>query len=157
MEKIRKKLELVVLLIILFFSLCGCTTKNDTLRLRIKASSDSTEDQIHKIEVKEIVKELLKENLNYKPSILEKKIKERVDPSFRDTIRVEYTNEIYPAKSYQGRLLPSGSYPSIVVTIGKGEGKNFWTLLYPDFFNISFEDSNEVEYRSYIWDHFIKN
>lgn len=64
--------------------------------------------------------------------------------------------ETFPAKSYNGEFIPSGTYYTLLITIGKGNGNNFWTLLYPEYFNISFEDNNEIEYRSYIYDKFKK-
>ena len=83
---------------------------------------------------------------------LEQEILDIADARLFHNIKVEYTIESFPAKSYKGKFIPSGNYPTILVTIGEGNGNNFWTLLYPDFFNISFDDNNEVEYRSYIYD-----
>ncbi len=134
-------------------SLCnGCTTKNDSLRLRIIANSNSEIDQANKIEVKEIVRDIFLENPNLCYKDLEKALKQKITKDYKNTIKVEYRNELFPAKSYQDEFIPSGSYPTIVVTIGEGKGKNFWTILYPDFFKISFDDDNEIEYRSYFFD-----
>ena len=69
---------------------------------------------------------------------LELDILSRVDSRLKHNIKVEYKIESFPAKSYKGKFIPSGNYPTILITIGEGLGKNFWTMLYPDFFNISF-------------------
>ena len=132
MEKIRNKLYILTLLIFTLFLLNGCTTKNDSLRLRIK--------------------KIYEENPHIKYFQILDELKKKIKKPYINTIKVEYKNETYPAKSYNDEFIPSGTYPSIVITIGEGKGKNFWTLLYPDFFKISFDDNNEIEYRSYIYD-----
>lgn len=152
MEKIRNKLYILALLIFTLFLLNGCTTKNDSLRLRIIASSNSEIDQQNKIEVKEAIKKICEENPHIKYFQILDELKKKIKKPYINTITVEYKNETYPAKSYNDEFIPSGTYPSIVITIGEGKGKNFWTLLYPDFFKISFDDNNEIEYRSYIYD-----
>lgn len=151
MEKNRKKLT-IVLLLILLFSLNGCTTKNDSVRLRIVANSNSELDQTNKYKVKEVVKIALNNNMNISCDELLQEIKKEIKEDFVNTITVKYTMETFPSKSYQGEFIPSGTYYTLLITIGEGKGKNFWTLLYPDYFNISFEDDNEIEYRSYIYD-----
>lgn len=156
MEKFRKKLTICIIFIFVLITLSGCTTKNDSVRLRILANSDSEVDQTNKLKVKEVVRLALLDDMKISCDKLLEKIKQEIHEPFVQTINVEYTNEVFPAKSYNGEFIPSGIYPTLLITIGKGEGKNFWTLLYPDFFNISFEDNNEIEYRSYIYDKFTK-
>ena len=48
--------------------------------------------------------------------------------------------------------MPSGKYMTLLFIIGKGEGKNWWSILYPEFYGINYEDSDEIEYRSFIYD-----
>ena len=156
MENIYKKWFLLIIIIYLLLMNCGCTTKNDSIRLRILANSDSQIDQENKNFIKNIVKEIYEENENIEYYELLDKIKEKTSSDIVNDIKIEFKNVNYPAKSYKGKFIPSGSYPTILITIGKGEGKNFWTLLYPDYFNISFEDNQEVEYRSYIYDYIRK-
>lgn len=156
MVKFRKKLTICIIIIFVIITLSGCTTINDGMRLRIVANSDNEIDQSNKLKVKEVVKRALEADVNISCSMLLQKIKSEINEPFVNTIKVEYTNETFPAKSYKGEFIPSGTYPTLLITIGKGEGKNFWTLLYPEFFNISFEDDNEIEYRCYVYDKFMK-
>lgn len=156
MENIYKRWIIILIIMYTMFMMSGCTTKNDSVRLRIVANSDSYIDQQNKIYIKNIIKEIYEENNNIEYYELLDKIKEKTDSDIVNDIKIEFKNVTYPAKSYNGKFIPSGIYPTVLITIGKGEGKNFWTMLYPDFFNISFEDNNEVEYRSYIYDNFIK-
>lgn len=156
MEKFRKKLTILLIILFLIITLTGCTTKNDSLRLRIKANSNSEIDQLNKNKVKDAVKIILEDDVNITSNNLKLKLKEMINEDFVDTIDVKYTMETFPAKSYNGEFIPSGTYYTLLITIGKGNGDNFWTLLYPEYFNISFEDNNEIEYRSYIYDKFKK-
>lgn len=104
--------------------------------------------------MKEAVKDIfLKEpQIEYHQILTE--IKKRIKEPFVESIHVAFCDETFPAKSYDGQFVPSGSYPTVLIVIGEGKGKNFWTLLYPEFFQISFEDDNEIEYRSYFYDLF---
>ena len=67
-------------------------------------------------------------------------------------ISVCYTQDTYPAKSFDGKFMASGTYPTLLILIDDGLGSNWWSVLYPEFFNVSYEASSEIEYRSYIID-----
>lgn len=151
----KKRLIQILLTIVYLLVLTCCTNNKQELRLKINANSNDTFDQEVKYEVKQYLQNYLKQinisELNLKT--LEKKLNEQFPSTI---INVQRKKVSYEAKSYNGRIVPSGSYDTILITIGKGEGKNFWTLLYPEFFDISFEDDHEVEYRSYFYDLFTK-
>ncbi len=149
-----KKILVSILTILYFLFLFGCTTQvnSDELRLRIIANSNSEVDQAKKKEIKEYLKNNLQEELvNLQLEKMQTNLKEAFP---NDAIVVERTIVGYEAKTYQGKIIPSGYYETILITIGEGKGKNFWTLLYPEFFNISFEDDHEIEYHSYFYDLF---
>lgn len=147
-DKMKKILMLVITFFYLLF-LWGCSS-SDELRLRILANSDDAKDQMVKQEVKNYLKStLINELINLDVS----KIEQELSIAFpQEHIQVEITYVRYEAKSYHSKIVPSGNYKTLLVKIGKGEGKNFWTLLYPEFFNISFEDDHEIEYRSFFYD-----
>ena len=48
-----------------------------------------------------------------------------------DTARVSFHRELFPTRDYDTFSLPSGVYQSLRVTIGKGEGHNWWCVLFP--------------------------
>lgn len=147
-DKMKKILMSIITLFYLLF-LFGCSSSNE-LRLRILANSDGLVDQAIKQEVKEYLKNRLSNEL---VNLDIKKIESELSKAFpEEEIKVEITNVGYEAKTYNGKVIPSGKYKTVLITIGNGEGKNFWTLLYPEFFNISFEDDHEIEYRSFIYD-----
>ena len=51
-------------------------------------------------------------------------------------------------------MIPSGNYETLLIEIGNAKGNNFWTLLYPEYYGFEFEETNEIEYRSYFYDLF---
>ena len=58
----------------------------------------------------------------------------------------------FPAKSVNNSIIPSGLYPTVVITLGNGKGHNWWSVLYPEYFGLTYGDFDEIEYRSYIYD-----
>ncbi len=155
MEKIIKRILIICITIFYLLFLYGCTNQNDNeLRLRIFANSNSELDQQLKKEVKSFLEENLQDELILKDC---KAIEDKLNNHFLNAkIVVKQGKVKYEAKSYKGKIIPSGYYDTILITIGEGKGKNFWTILYPEFFNISFEDDKEIEYHSYFYDLFNK-
>ena len=150
----KKVLQMMISILYLCLLTC-CNPKNSELRLRIVANSNNEDDQAVKIEVKDFVKEYLEKNGIDKLDLTT--LEDELNQHFlNNQIVVERTKSNYEAKSYNGRFVQAGSYDTILITIGEGKGKNFWTLLYPEFFDISFEDDHEVEYRSFFFDLFKK-
>lgn len=152
-DKMKKRILQLLIVILYLVMLTCCSPKSNELRLRIVASSNSDADQKLKLEVKDYIKDYFSkinlDEINLK--LLEKELNEKFNNS---TIKVERTKSNYEAKAYNGKIIQAGRYDTILITIGSGEGKNFWTLLYPEFFNISFEDDHEIEYHSYFYDLF---
>lgn len=155
MVKIGKKILLLTIFLIILVATTSCN-KQEELRLRILANSNSYVDQQNKEKVKNAVKEIYYEHKYIDVNLLENKLVDYISNDLYSTITIEIRDEIFPSKTYDGKIIPSGIYHSIVITLGEGKGNNFWTMLYPDFFNINFEENNEVEYHSYIYDKIIK-
>ena len=150
-----KKIIIIFVLILLFITIGN--NESESLRIRVKANSDSYVDQsikkeIVKIVVKEIKANDTKEKVEKKISILKEKINDYLKGKYQLSISIK--DEYFPEKSLNGKIIESGYYESLVIEIGEGKGKNWWTLLYPEYFNVSFEDiqSNEVEYRFYLFE-----
>ena len=64
--------------------------------------------------------------------------------------KVEYGNNYFPQKNYRGIDYPKGYYESIVISIGKAEGDNWWCILFPNFCLIDLENREDMEYSSWI-------
>lgn len=131
---------------------------DDEVRVRILANSDELTDQLNKLIVKEEVIKVLKENElfinqdNIKD--FEKKLKKNLNPTLASQIKVEYKKMNFPAKSQNGKILKAGRYQTLLITIKEGKGKNWWSVLYPEFFGVEYDDNNEIEYKLYIKEYF---
>lgn len=151
------KIGLIVLLAMLVLN---AITKKDELRIRVIANSDNQYDQAIKYQVVSIVKSVIrandtKEEIVAKLDILDEKVS-----SYLSHKNIDYTIDIadirFPPKELNGQLVPGGIYESLVIIIGEGQGKNWWSLLYPEYFNVTFEDieSGDVILKSYFYDLF---
>lgn len=158
-DDFMRKILIIVLLIIGIVVLTEPEKKEcEEIRVRILANSNQLSDQIDKIEVKEEVIKILqtfnqadlilmlKSNL----SSLEDKIKANLPNALAQKIQVEYKKVNFPAKSVDGKMIKAGQYQTLLITIDEGKGKNWWSVLYPAFFNVEYDDNNEIEYRLYL-------
>ena len=118
---------------------------DSVLRLHVLANSDSEEDQNLKLKVRDALLEsscelfescptredaILKvnENIEYLEAVAASVIE---DEGYTYPVSIELGEEVYPTKSYEGFCFPSGSYVSLQVIIGNGEGQNWWCVLFP--------------------------
>ena len=115
------------------------------IRLHVIANSDSQEDQELKLAVRdrvlaqvqelypegaglEEVKEALEGHLN----LLAAAGRQAVEEAGRDQpVTAQLTDCWFPTKEYEGFALPAGSYTALRVTIGEGEGQNWWCVAFP--------------------------
>ncbi len=44
-----------------------------------------------------------------------------------------FGEESYPTRVYEGKRLPAGTYMSVRIVLGEGEGQNWWCVLFPPF------------------------
>lgn len=139
---------IVIIVIILMF-----IPQDKEMRIRIIANSDSAFDQAFKTMVAEDMKEFLKTTRDL--NIIEERVaylisKYQVNYDVKVTIR----KEKFSAKYLGEKLIPGGRYKTLVIELGEAQGKNYWSLLYPEYFNVSFDNVNngEVEYRFWLYD-----
>ena len=55
--------------------------------------------------------------------------------NFNYKVNVSIRNEHFETKYYNNKIIQGGTYKTIVVSIGEAKGKNYWTILYPDYFS----------------------
>ncbi|WP_243735189.1 stage II sporulation protein R [Paenibacillus turpanensis] len=117
----------------------------ESIRLRILANSDSPTDQLVKRAVRdEIVKEMNQwvkgpETLEEARAIVAAHLPEleaavaRVleQRGFNYTYQVELGQIDFPTKMYGNEMYPAGKYEAVLVTLGNGEGQNWWCVLFP--------------------------
>ena len=166
-----KKAVIIGLLLILFVNIGGKASSSviipeDAIRFRIIANSNQKKDQETKLAVKEAlsevinpillhgktkgqVKTMLEENQSLMETLVSKKLEEEGD---MQSFQVEYGMHYFPEKEYQGVTYQEGDYESLVVKLGKGEGDNFWCVLFPPLCLLEGEktESEKVEYTSLI-------
>lgn len=145
-----KKVWLIIIIVIIGIIVFNDTNSSNELRFRVIANSDSQVDQSLKMKV---VKALQKENINIENLDIIKKQAEYIvlSNNFTYEINVCVRNESFPTKYYNNKIIEGGTYKTIVVEIGKAQGKNYWTVLYPEYFTVSFEDVNTGNVKYDIW------
>lgn len=118
---------------------------SDTVRLHVIAASDSDEDQSVKLKVRDTVLEcvrgLLSDVTDHKDALAvigesRDEIREAAESTLRelgvdDSVTVTLGKEEYPVRYYDDFTLPAGVYDSLKVTLGEGEGHNWWCILFP--------------------------
>ena len=51
--------------------------------------------------------------------------------SVRSPMLSEFAETEFPPRTYGSYTLPAGQYQSLILTLGAGEGQNWWCLMYP--------------------------
>ena len=129
----------------------------NSIRYRIIANSDSTKDQMLKMNIKEKLDEEILPILSDSNSIEDSRllIKDNLDniknivSKYTDDFDVNYGKNYFPEKTYKGISYDAGNYESLVITLGSGLGKNWWCVLYPPLCLID-ENTNDVEYTTLV-------
>lgn len=110
------------------------------VRLHVVAASDSPEDQAEKLQVRDAVLALLEPRLKTAASAKEaaeiiefsQDACRRAAEAITDRdVTVSLRREHFPTRFYETFSLPAGDYLSLRVTLGTGEGHNWWCVLFP--------------------------
>lgn len=134
----------VVYSMIPFGAVCSDLSR-DVFRLHILANSDSEADQALKLQVRDKVLAYT-ENL-YRQAKSKEEAEQLTAAHIQDiagvaastlkennstySIRAELVNMFFTTRHYEDFTLPSGNYDALRLTIGKGEGHNWWCVMYP--------------------------
>lgn len=134
----------------------------DSIRFRIIASSNSKEDQAQKWETNNLIMPILTDIMNSSDSIedsraniqkslplIEEKLKEQNIP-----FNISFGKNYFPQKEYKNVIYEEGEYESLVITLGKGTGQNWWCVMFPPLclVDIKETENNNIEYHSYVKD-----
>lgn len=137
---------------------------DNAIRVRVIANSNSDYDQGIKYEVKNIVEDdmykLLSktDNLNSARSIIKNNldnVQKDIDMYLKNNnysldFNINYGYNYFPEKMFKGVKYKEGYYESLVVTLGSGNGDNWWCVLFPPLCLIEAEDSTDFEYTSMV-------
>lgn len=133
-------------------------TNEDFIRFHVIANSDSEDDQELKLRVRDRLLDFINDRLRKEAvklsdgeeetatldisqtrSFLEEHIGEirqeasRIieEEGYRYSVSAELGVRFIPEKTYGSLKFPAGNYEALTVTIGSGQGKNWWCVLYP--------------------------
>lgn len=128
----------------------------ELVRLHVVANSDDETDQAAKLQVRDAVLAALSPKLASisDPAEAETVIQEelpRLQRAARESL--EQSGKFYPAKAelryerfptryYTGFSLPAGNYVSLRVTLGEGQGHNWWCVVFPPLCTVAAEDES---------------
>ncbi|MCT4607124.1 MAG: stage II sporulation protein R [Marinisporobacter sp.] len=119
--------------------------KEQLIRFHVLANSDSPEDQALKLKVRDRIisemnpkfdqsksldetREIIKKNLKSIEKIAMEEIKKN---NYQYFVKATLGDFDFPTKNYGCITMPAGNYEALRVVIGKGEGANWWCVLFP--------------------------
>lgn len=147
-----KKWEIALFIAVLISVLWGISIQNQQkhlaeklIRFHVVANSDNEEDQRIKLAVRDKVlsavdgiledaetrsdaERIIGENLDLIERTAENELKAQND---NHNVTVTLTEESFPTRYYDTFTLPAGDYKSLRITIGEGEGHNWWCVVFP--------------------------
>ena len=155
--KNKKNLFLALLVLAVFAAFLGRMTQKTQadplqpeiaakiLRFHVLANSDSDEDQNVKIKVRDAVGHMLQaklkdaKNRKETEAIVWENLSEIVDTAqqtlqkegYHYGARARIADVKFPVKTYGNYTFPEGTYRALQITLGNGEGHNWWCVLYP--------------------------
>lgn len=146
-ERKLRPWELALLLALCFTLLCGTWAQGrqqvlagKLVRLHVIAASDADEAQAVKLQVRDAVLAYLEPKLADVTDVdaAQEIIAANLDGVAQaartvtpDTVTVTLGPERYPTREYETFSLPAGVYTSLRVTLGAGEGHNWWCVIFP--------------------------
>ena len=104
------------------------------LRLHVVANSDSESDQARKLLVRDVVlarASALLDGVTHLEELAQAGEEALARTGTPDSVRVTLDDQWFPTKEYDGFSLPAGRYRALRVTIGAGEGRNWWCVVFP--------------------------
>lgn len=119
--------------------------RENILRLHVIAASDSEYDQRVKLQLRDVLllkgSEIFKESESKQEA--EQKLGKNLDlltkeaNTYLEDIGYPYRATVtlgksrFPTRRYEDYTLPAGVYDALKVTIGGGEGENWWCVMFP--------------------------
>ncbi|EJR48137.1 stage II sporulation protein R [Bacillus cereus VD107] len=137
----------------------------EAVRLRILANSDSDKDQALKRKVRDEVKAQIDgwvadlTSFEEARKVIQSHIPE-IEKTVANTLKREGSKEAFqvkfdknvkfPTKVYGNFIYPAGEYEAVLITIGKGEGANWWCVLFPPMCFLDFSSGTAVRKEEHV-------
>ena len=155
---------IVIYMMIGHFVSAKYTIPKEAIRVRVIANSNDEYDQEVKMNVKDIVTsdmynlmsnvdniESARESITNNIPTLSKDIDKYLKGiNYNTNYDINFGYNYFPKKIYKGVEYKEGMYESLVVTLGNGEGNNWWCVLFPPICMIEAEESTDVEYTTMV-------
>ena len=145
---------------------------NEAIRFRVIANSNTLHDQNIKTMLKNTVQNEIFNIIKDSNSIDDtrnsiKSNMDNIDNLVKNTLKklnydkkydIKYGNNYFPKKRYKGSTYNEGKYESLVITLGEGEGDNWWCVLFPPYCLMESEntDNDDIEYTTFFSELFDK-
>lgn len=153
-------LVLVILMGFILFSTYEESEANEyegIIRLHVIANSDTKEDQDLKLKVRDaVIKEMSDLRINRDIDEMREYLASHLDDMEKIAATVVQENgyeyevtadlgiQWIPEKNYGDMRFPAGNYEALNLVIGKGDGQNWWCVLFPPLCLIT-EDEDAIE------------
>ena len=151
----------IILVIIALTILVLCKNTNDkvvipkeSIRIRIIANSNDEVDIENKLKVKNDVEKQVYSLIKDATTIEEAR---EIISNNLDNLNIKLDNSVafgynyFPRKVYKNIIYESGMYESLVITLGSGNGDNFWCVLFPPLCLLEENDTtSDVEYSFFV-------
>lgn len=121
------------------------TLQENVIRMHVVANSDTVRDQTVKLQIRDAVLACLESDLAKIRSPKEANLYLHENLPKIESIANDVLNaagfegfavatlckEAFPTRNYESFTLPAGVYNALRITIGTGEGKNWWCVVFP--------------------------
>ncbi|WP_339060862.1 stage II sporulation protein R [Tepidibacillus marianensis] len=132
---------------------------NEAIRLRIIANSDSPEDQMLKLKIRDQVvtkidpwvgslanigqaREVIRGHLPELQQVVDQTIAKN---GYEYKAKVELGVVPFPTKMYGQIVYPAGDYEALRITVGEGQGQNWWCVLFPPLCFVDMSNGDAVK------------
>ena len=138
---------------------------DESIRIRIIPNSNNINDQHLKNQVKtnleldleedlknsktiDASRHVIKSNINKYEQTIKKVLK---NENSNQKFNIDYGYHYFPEKTYKGVKYKEGKYESLLITLGKGEGDNWWCVLFPPICSLEENEksSNNTKNKEY--------
>ena len=128
------------------FSAACDDLRTNVLRLHIIANSDSQADQELKLKIRDRILESSGELFSGAENVEQAEVAARLkiteieeiarqtalENGFDLSVKAELCDSYFETREYEDFTLPAGVYRALKITLGKGEGKNWWCVIFPE-------------------------
>lgn len=146
------KKKVIIITVIVLIILIGFLNKKDEYRIRVIASSNSQTDIALKNEIANEINNYLIDN-NITKDNIKSNIEdiEKIVASYEIEYTINDTYENFPSKEINGKISSGGYYKCLLITLGEGKGKNYFSVLYPEYYNADYGKVHNGDVESHFY------